>query len=74
MPEIIASMISGERRVLQILLDSHRKHYLLVEWDPKYKERGAIVYDPLARNHRDFELIVGLLFMRILIIVTFLAK
>uniref|UniRef100_A0A914PU12 Uncharacterized protein n=1 Tax=Panagrolaimus davidi TaxID=227884 RepID=A0A914PU12_9BILA len=54
MPEIIPTIITGKKRVLQIILDSHRKHYILIEWHPKYKDRGAIIWDPLIRSNKDF--------------------
>uniref|UniRef100_A0AC34FIW0 OTU domain-containing protein n=1 Tax=Panagrolaimus sp. ES5 TaxID=591445 RepID=A0AC34FIW0_9BILA len=54
MPEVIPTIISGKKRVLQILLDSYRKHYILIEWDPKFKERGAVIWDPLIVTAKDF--------------------
>uniref|UniRef100_A0A914YLG6 OTU domain-containing protein n=1 Tax=Panagrolaimus superbus TaxID=310955 RepID=A0A914YLG6_9BILA len=54
MPEVIPTIITGKKRVLQILLDSHRKHYILVEWDPKFKDRGAVIWDPLIVSRKDF--------------------
>uniref|UniRef100_A0A7E4ZW30 ULP_PROTEASE domain-containing protein n=1 Tax=Panagrellus redivivus TaxID=6233 RepID=A0A7E4ZW30_PANRE len=58
-PEEMPKLIPGKHRILQIILDSHRKHFILAEWLPTDKHRGVGIYDSLAKKWDDFEAILN---------------
>lgn len=58
-PSQVASMITGKHRVFQIIFDSTRTHYVLLDYDPK---RGkVVVYDSLL-DDSNYSKLVSFLF------------